>query len=253
MRLAVVADIHGNLPALEAVIADIERRDVDLVVNLGDCVSGPLWPRETLERLRELGWPTVRGNHDRAVGLTSRETLGKSDRYSFDAIDPEGRAWLADLPLRLTLDGGTLAFHASPTDDTAYLLEDQHGPDLVPAAAATVAARLGGTTAELILTAHSHLPRFIQLPDGPAILNPGSVGCPAYDDDTTAPPHMSEAGSPAARYAIVDFTFRGPAISLLALPYDHATAVARAEANSRADWAYALRTGFTLYGRDLVR
>ena len=51
MRIAVIADIHGNLPALEAVLADIQRRNVDRTINLGDCVSGPLWPREVCDLL----------------------------------------------------------------------------------------------------------------------------------------------------------------------------------------------------------
>jgi predicted phosphodiesterase len=53
MRIAIIADIHGNLPALEAVLADIEHRTVDRVINLGDCVSGPLWPREVCDRLMQ--------------------------------------------------------------------------------------------------------------------------------------------------------------------------------------------------------
>lgn len=97
MRLAVLADIHGNLPALEAVIADMAAFAPDLTIDLGDCVSGPLWPRETLVRLRELGWPTVRGNHDRAVGTGPREALGLSDRYAFDQLAADERAWLSTL------------------------------------------------------------------------------------------------------------------------------------------------------------
>lgn len=54
MRLAVLSDIHGNLPALEAVIADLEKNGADAVVNLGDCASGPLWPAETVRLLRTL-------------------------------------------------------------------------------------------------------------------------------------------------------------------------------------------------------
>jgi predicted phosphodiesterase len=64
MRLAVISDVHGNLPALEAVVADIKKRQVDSTVNLGDCVTSPLWPKETFEALQSLGLPTVRGNHD---------------------------------------------------------------------------------------------------------------------------------------------------------------------------------------------
>src|SRR5215471_15524104 len=67
MRIAVLADFHGNLAALEAVVEDLQNRRPDQVVNLGDCVSGPLWPSETAALLMALGWPTVRGNHDRWV------------------------------------------------------------------------------------------------------------------------------------------------------------------------------------------
>ena len=59
MRIAVLADIHGNLPALEAVVADLQNRRADQIVNLGDCVSGPLWRKETAELLMALDWPTV--------------------------------------------------------------------------------------------------------------------------------------------------------------------------------------------------
>jgi predicted phosphodiesterase len=67
MRIAVISDVHGNLPALEAVLNDIKGRGVDLTVNLGDCVTSPLWPKETFEALQSLALPTVRGNHDRWI------------------------------------------------------------------------------------------------------------------------------------------------------------------------------------------
>jgi len=76
VRIAAVSDIHGNLPALEAVLADIARSHVDQVVNLGDCLSGPLWPAETCDRLMELGWPALAGNHERRMmepGAASRD------------------------------------------------------------------------------------------------------------------------------------------------------------------------------------
>ena len=65
MRIAVISDIHGNLAALDEVLADIARRGADLTVNLGDICASPLWPRETFERLEDLKLSTVRGNHDR--------------------------------------------------------------------------------------------------------------------------------------------------------------------------------------------
>ena len=70
MRIALLADIHGNMPALEAVLAYIERRDADRTINLGDCVSGPLWPCEVCDILVASGGLVIRGNHDRWVAAS---------------------------------------------------------------------------------------------------------------------------------------------------------------------------------------
>jgi predicted phosphodiesterase len=67
MRLAFVSDIHGNLAALDAVIADMSHRKIQCVVNLGDSLSGPLLPVETADRLQHLPWLHVAGNHERQV------------------------------------------------------------------------------------------------------------------------------------------------------------------------------------------
>src|SRR5947209_4804674 len=117
MRLAVIADIHGNLPALEAVLADIGRRGAERMINLGDCVSGPLWPRETCERLTAIGIPTLCGNHDRWVATLPSAELGPSDRYTLGQLDEAQLAWLRDLPPMLKLDNGIVAFHGRPGDD----------------------------------------------------------------------------------------------------------------------------------------
>lgn len=246
MRLAVLADVHGNLPALEAVVADMTTRRVDGVVNLGDCVSGPLWPAETYRFLRSGAWPTVRGNHDRQVAGESPFRMGASDRYAAERLDEEARRWLATRPQTLALPGGIVAMHATPQDDTAHLLEDRDGSRLVPAAPEVVATRLASLDAAIVLTAHSHRAASLRLHDGRRVLNPGSVGCPAYDDDSTDPPHVSEAGCPSARYAILDTTSLPPMIEILCLSYDHEAAAAKAAAADRPDWAHALRTGFAL-------
>lgn len=253
MRLALLADIHGNLAALEAVRADLETRHVDRVINLGDCVSGPLWPRETLALLRRLDWPTVRGNHDRFVGQAGALPLSRTDADAAAALDEAGRRWLAALPPRLDPVPGLLAIHARPDDDEAYLAEDILEGRLVPAAPDTVAARLGPETAAVVCSAHSHLAMLMRLADDRQVINPGSVGCPAYHDDTP-PAHRSEAGSPDARYAILDLdTAAGPVIlrgtAFIALPYDHAAAARRAAALDRPDWAAALTTGVIRRGR----
>ena len=82
MRVAVIADIHGNLLALEAVLADLKGRGADLVVDLGDCASGPLWPRETMERLHGLEALTVRGN------TTGRSQSSRPRKWGLRTVSP---------------------------------------------------------------------------------------------------------------------------------------------------------------------
>ena len=98
MKIAAISDIHGNLGALDAVLADIRRRGVDLTVNLGDIVSGPLQPRETADRLMALELPTIRGNHERQVMAADRDGMAMSDRYAAESITAPQRDWLAALP-----------------------------------------------------------------------------------------------------------------------------------------------------------
>ena len=105
-RISIVSDIHGNAPALEAVEADIRRREPDLVVNLGDHISGPLWPAETLAELKGRDWVHIRGNHDRVVGTLPPERLGPSDRFAHERIDEAGRKWLLNLPPVVRLEYG---------------------------------------------------------------------------------------------------------------------------------------------------
>src|ERR1700739_653425 len=124
MRIAAVSDIHGNLFALEAVLADIERRGVDLIVNLGDIVSGPLLPRETAARLMALGLPTIRGNHERQVLTLDPARMGASDRYAFDSLGEAHRAWIAGLPAVLRPAEGVFMCHATPDNDVDCYLED---------------------------------------------------------------------------------------------------------------------------------
>ena len=103
-RIAIVSDIHGNLPALEAVWAEIERAAPALVVNLGDIASGPLWPRETVQWLmaREAAeparWRTIAGNHERQALAADVARMGASDAYAARALGAPERAWLAALP-----------------------------------------------------------------------------------------------------------------------------------------------------------
>jgi predicted phosphodiesterase len=258
MRLAVLSDIHGNLPALEAVLAEIARERIERVVDLGDVLSGPLWPRETAERLVPLGWPTIAGNHERQALATSRPQ-GFSDAFAVVSITAAHRAWLASLPAALDLDGGAIQMiHGTSQLDFEPLLETvmpdlgvNGSPGIRAATPDEVRARLGPTSAALVLCGHSHLPRVMAL-GATLVVNPGSVGLPAYDHDHPHD-HVVECGSPHARWAIVERGPQGWQAQLRLTAYDWNAAAARAAANGRGDWADALATGFVgRKERDLV-
>src|SRR6476469_4116489 len=98
MRIAAISDVHGNLLALEAVLADIAGQSADVVVNLGDLLSGLVQPRETADRLMDLALPTVAGNHERQLLTFPRERMGTADRLAHDVLGPQLREWLSRLP-----------------------------------------------------------------------------------------------------------------------------------------------------------
>ncbi len=243
MRIAVIADIHGNLLALGAVLADIQHRDIERTINLGDCVSGPLWPGEVCDLLMGSDHLTIRGNHDRWVSGPDPERMGTSDRYAYSQLDADRRHWLAGLPASADTDHGILACHGTPTNDNRYLIEEVSEHRLVRAHPSAIRERLGDVQARVVLCGHSHQQHLIQLPDGSLILNPGSVGCPSYDDPGNDP-HVSETGSPHAIYAVLTVICEQVSAKMIAITYDWKAASARAETNGRADWAYCLRTGW---------
>jgi predicted phosphodiesterase len=243
MRIAVISDVHGNLLALDAVVADIAGHAVDVTVNLGDLLSGGVSPRETADRLLELDLPTVRGNHERQVLHDPVDRMSRSDRLAHETLLPAHLEWLATLPLSLELGDDVLAFHGSPTDDLTYLLETV-GPDGArPATVDEVLERLGPhAQRRLLLCGHTHLQRSLLLPNGALVVNPGSVGWPAYADDLPYP-HVMEAGTPHARYALVEQAEDGWRVDFRAVDYDWEQAARIADGNGRGDVAHALRTG----------
>src|ERR1700687_896154 len=150
MRLAILADIHGNVLALEAVLADLEQRKVERIVHLGACVSGPRWPRETAELLIRLDWPTIRGNHDRWITDWPLQKHYPSDAFAYRALGPAQLAWLRALVPTRDLGDGIFACHGRPDDDNAYLLENVEGDRLVPARRTQVAERVRAVAARFV-------------------------------------------------------------------------------------------------------
>ena len=160
MRIAVLADIHGNVLALDAVLDDLKQRGgADLTVNLGDSVSGPLWPRETFERLEALNLPTVRGNHDRRVARDpADETMWASDVYAQERLTVAQREVLFAQPLTLQIAPGIIAFHARPDHDEKYLTDAVTDGQLERAPLAAIKRRLKSLdpSCRIVLCGHSH-------------------------------------------------------------------------------------------------
>ena len=232
IRFAAVADIHGNLLALEHVMADIKRRAITDVVNLGDHASGPLWPRETIDLLMASGWTHLAGNHDRVLAHDGPTSLGPSDAYAHKHLDAEHLAWLRALPATLAWHEDILLCHGTPSDDNTYLADTIEHGRLRRTTPGELTQRLQGVRAKVILCGHSHTPRVVHSAGGVVVINPGSVGLQAYSDQGSQP-HVVECGSPHARYAVV--TIEGDACSVdhIALPYDHHTAAKQAKHNGR--------------------
>jgi len=240
MRIAVISDIHGNLAALQAVAADIRQRAVDQVVNLGDSLSGPLLPKETADFLMaQSGWIHLAGNHERQI-LELNERSGAGDCHAHAQTTAEQKAWMASLKPVLQLNAEVLLCHGTPASDITTLLQvaDKN------ATAQEIEDRLGQQSAMVIACGHSHVARSVRTAAGQLIVNPGSVGHPAYADDYPYP-HKIESGSPDARYAILEKMQHGWSASLITVPYDWQHMAELAALRGQDDWACALRTGYT--------
>jgi putative phosphoesterase len=235
VRLAVISDVHGNLPALERVLSHLESQSPDAIVNLGDCVSAPLWPEETFARLRALDIPTVRGNHDRWVAEPPRDGESATVGFSRRALSDDQISFLGGLPASLTISDEILAVHGTPSSDTDYLMEESVDDRLTVATAERISARLGDTTASLILCGHSHQQHAVFAGGNRLVVNPGSVGCPRYADNKL--PERNEAGSPHARYAVVTGSHGKWSVEFFILDYDWSRVVSRAMEMGRPDWA----------------
>jgi predicted phosphodiesterase len=244
MRFAAIADIHGNCAALEAVLADIETLGISDIVNLGDCLSGPLEAGRTADLLMSRDFVTVRGNHDRYLIESPAEAMPSWEQHAFGELSEVHLDWLRGLPFSTVYKDEAYLCHATPTNDNLYWLEGV-SPDghvfLKPRE--EMEALASGIDLPLILCGHSHIPRSVRLSDGRLIINPGSVGCPAYEDELPYP-HKVEAGHPMASYAILEKTATGWMPAFRSIRYDHMAMARLAAGNGRADWAVALATGW---------
>lgn len=200
MKIALFSDIHANLPALEAVLADVDRRQPDAVYCLGDLVGYAPWPNEVIAAIRRRRISTIAGNYDEGVGLASEncgcaykteadKALGaQSIAYTNSLVKPEERAFLRGLPRHLRIEFGgkdgmikLLLVHGSPRKINEYLFADR--PE------ASLLRMLEQADTDVLFFGHTHKPFHRKLAYGSGsdikyrhAINIGSVGKPKDGD-----------------------------------------------------------------------
>jgi len=218
VRIAVIADIHANLPALRAVIDDIARIGADAIYCAGDVVGRGPHPNETVELLRCLELPTVQGNWDEAVGMDREQTGAAwssseseaagnaSMRWTAETLTDDNKAWLRQLPISLRTDvlgRSVLLFHGSPLRANEYLWSERPS---------RVLARIASDEADdLFCFGHTH-EAFHRVVGQAHFVACGSVGC-------------GTEGDARARYAVVYVGDPDIAIGFRSVDYDHLTVV----------------------------
>ena len=245
MKYALISDIHGNLPALEAVLSDIERRRVGGTYHLGDLVGYAPWPNEVVAALRERAIPGVAGNYD-STTATDYEHCGcryedprqeELSHLSYDwtrtHVSAETKRWLGSLPFRIDLRplGGHTAgprlilVHGNPVLNTVYWTEDRSDSFCVE-----MAERLGARAGDVIAFGHTHRP-WHRTASGVHFVNTGSVGRP-------------KDGDWRAGYVLVELNGEHVDVEFVRVDYDLARATAGIrESELPDDFAVYLETG----------
>ena len=244
MKIAVISDIHGNVFALKAVLDDLKTRGVDTVVNLGDIFYGPIAPRATYDLLQENEIVTIQGNQDRQIYESTPDEVETNPTMAFVIDDLKGAPiqWLRSLARNLHLSDDVYLCHGGPGDDLVYLLENIDSGYPVVGSDGEIVSRLQGVDSSLVLCGHTHIPRCVRLTSGQLIVNPGSVGLPAYTDDEPVF-HRMENYSPHASYAIIEKNITGWRVEHYKIPYDVDLAALECQKRHRNDWVSCLRSG----------
>ena len=237
MRLGIISDIHGNIYALDAVLAELRRLGVDRMVCNGDVAFGLVTPAAAVDRVREWGIPCVRGNTDDFAGQPDRfaghaQFAPVWDWFHRDLGD-ERSQWLVGLPLRRTdLDGALLQFHGAPDNNEDSVLHVSLSPR-VERSLEEQAAVLAEYPAHVVTFGHTHTPSEHRT-GGKLLVNPGSIS------------NQITTRDPRARFAVLDGEGGRWTATLHAVEYDWERAARVAEAlnlpNSAAA-AYQLRHG----------
>jgi predicted phosphodiesterase len=195
--LGLLYDVHGNLPALEAVLADAESAGAERYILGGDYALFGAWPAETVERLRGLDATWIRGNVDRwtADPRDAPEWVQGAIQRCRELLEEGAVRELAALPEQLVLDGARYC-HASPLSDLDSFSADDPARD---------AELLDGAGEERVVFGHTHLQFERRSPAGPLLLNPGSVGMPFDGDHRAAYALIGDAGKAELRRVDYDW------------------------------------------------
>jgi putative phosphoesterase len=229
MRLAVYSDIHGNLPALDAVLEQIRRGPFEAVYCLGDLVGYGASPNEVVDRMRQERTPTIMGNYDDGVGYDrddcgcayreqdERERGQRSLEWTKARTTSENKAFLRGLPteIRFEADGQrVLLVHGSPRKINEYLFEDR--------ALSSFERLAASSNADVIVFGHTHKP-YTKVVEGVLFLNVGSVGKPK-DGDWRACYAAIDLAGPKVTFARVEYDVRraADAIRQTDLPHEFA-------------------------------
>lgn len=245
MKYALISDIHANLPALEAVLADVSQRGIEQAVHLGDLVGYAPWPNETVKMLDDAGIIGVSGNYDSTVAIgykhcgcryenpRQEELSHLSYEWTCQNVSAETRTRLAELPFRLDLSaaGGhtsgprVILVHGTPVLNTQYWTEDRSDEFSL-----NMATKAGARPGDAIACGHTHLPWQRDI-EGIRFINTGSVGRP-------------KDGDPRAGYVALDISADGILTEFIRVEYDVARAAAGIRSSSLPhEFADFLATG----------
>jgi putative phosphoesterase len=237
-RITIFGDIHGNLPALEAVFADIDKQEIHPLYCLGDLVGYGTFPNEVIGTIRDRNIPTLMGNYDQGVGNSSddcgcaytskeAEPLGKrSIAWTNKITTDENKQYLRQLVNHIPVQLGGLRIllvHGSPRKINEYLYGDR--PD------ATMERLLELAEADVLVCGHTHIPYHRILPSGRHVVNAGSVGKP-------------KDKNPAACYVVLEAAGNDLRVEFIRVPYDIERAAQAIEVSEMPnEFAQMLRSG----------
>jgi predicted phosphodiesterase len=238
MKYALISDVHANLPALEAVLADIDARGIDAVYHLGDLVGYAPWPNEVVELIRSRGITGVAGNYDSTVATSykhcgcryedARQEELSHLSYAWTRARTSGvnKAWLAGLPFRIDvrplgghLSGPTLTLvHGNQTLNTVYVTEDRSDEFL-----AEMGSSIGARRGDVVAFGHTHK-AFHRIVSGVHFVNTGSVGRPKDGDWRAGYVMLEVSEAPTVEFVRVAYDVDRAAAGIIAsdLPNDFA-------------------------------